>query len=363
MSKSTLILPAHGHAPYLLGARLLRNVAADICIPDYYGETQRRILLEEFPADAYRIFLSGELGSLLKPLLLDRALTPDIDSFSRSVKQNVHQISAGLESMCRDGVDAVSLTGIKKKFHGFNFALNTGLPVFSPVKQTFFAFVGKMSAIYECSPYQSPDIKALAEIWKRVESAFEKMFVPRLNSLAYLKYDDTGVTFTPPFARPYPIDNESIPGNSTLVIASGTGLDVEKLLQLTSSHPANYVTLNDSPAQVPFERIPSTSWGNPNIVAVLARSGFGSIWQALVNQKPIGVIRPRPQDDPEVFHNAKTVEWAGIGAALDETIMPLVDCPSRFTANLNAQMEMNIGTFGTMDGIEYASAQFARYLS
>lgn len=363
MSKSALILPAHGNAPYLLGARLLRNVAADICIPDYYGETQRHILLEEFPADADRIFLSGELGSLLKPLLLDQALTPDIDSFSRSVNQNVQRISTDLESMRRDGVDAVSLIGIKKKFHGFNFCLNTGLPVFSPVKQTFFAFVGKMSAIYECSPYQSPDIKALAEIWKRVESAFEKMFVPRLNSLAYLKYDETGITFTPPFARPYPIDNENIPGNTTLVVVSGTGLDVEKLLQLTSSHPANYVTLNDSPAQVLFERVPSTSWGNPNIVAVLARSGFGSIWQAMVNQKPIGVVRPRPQDDPEVFHNAKTVEWSGIGVMINDDIHAFFGSLSRLRAVIQKHLELDKQTFGTNNGIEFASQHLMQALS
>lgn len=360
---NALVLPAHGHAPYLLGVRLLQNVVDEILLPDYYGDTQRKILLEEFPADADRIFLSGEAGSLLQPLLLDQALAPDINSFSRSVHLNARPISAALEEMCRDGVESVSLTGIKKKFSRFDLALNTGLPVFSPVKRTFFAFVGKMSAIYDCSPYQSEDIKSLAGIWKEIESAFEKTFVPRLNSLAYLEYDANGLTFTPPFARPYPVDNAAIPSGATLVIASGTGLDVEKLLQLTASHPSNYVTLNDSPAQVPFARLPSASWGNPNIVAVLARSGFGSIWQALVNQKPIGVIRPRPQDDPEVFHNSKTVEWAGIGMTLDGNVTPLVDGLPRFSANLAAQMEMNIGMFGTLDGIEYASAQLTRCLS
>ena len=363
MSKSALILPAHGHAPYLLGVRLLQNVADEICLPDYYGDTQRKILLEEFPADADRIFLSGELGLLLKPLLLDQALTPDVDSFSRSVNLNVRQISADLESMCRDGVEAISLSGAKKNFHGFNFALNTGLPVFSPVKQTFFAFVGKMSAIYECSPYQSPDISSLAKLWKEIEFAFEKIFVPRLNSLAYLEYDETGLTFTPPFARPYPLDNESIPGNTTLVIASGTGLDVEKLLQLTASYPANYVTLNDSPAQVPFARVPSAAWGNPHIVAVLARSGFGSIWQAMVNQKPIGVVRPNPKDDPDVFHNAQVVEWAGIGTILEDDMKSLLDALPSFLSNIKKHLKLDKEEFGTMDGIEYTSAELNRLIS
>jgi len=120
------------------------------------------------------------------------------------------------------------------------------------------------------------------------------------------------------------------------------------------------VTLNDSPTQVPFDRIPSTSWGNPNIVAVLARSGFGSIWQALVNQKPIGVIRPRPQDDPEVFHNAKVVEWAGIGTILDDDMKPLLEALPSFLSNIQRHLKLDDDMFGTMDGIEYTSAEIKR---
>ena len=104
-------------------------------------------------------------------------------------------------------------------------------------------------------------------------------------------------------------------------------------------------------------------WGNGSLSAVLARSGFGSIWQAMVNQKPIGVIRPDAKADPEVFHNAKTVEWSGIGAVLDESVMPLTDGLAHFSSKLNEQMKINIGMFGTMNGIEYASAQLTRYLS
>ena len=360
---NALVLPAHGNAPYLLGVRLLRNVSDFICLPDFYGDAQRSILREEFPADADRIFLSGELGSLLRPLLLDRASTPDIDSFSRSVRENVDAISKTLETLCRDGLSAVSLNNETRIFPRFDLALNTGLPVHAPTRPAFFAFVGKMSAIYELSPYQSADILALAQTWKQIEASFERMFIPRLNSLSYLDYDQSGITFTPPFARPYPHDDTALPQGSALVIASGTGLDVEKLLKLTSSHPTNYFTLSDSPTQIPFARVSSTAWGNPNISAVLARSGFGSIWQAMVNQKPIGVIRPDAKADPEVFHNAKTVEWSGIGAVLDESVMPLTDGLAHFSSKLNEQMKINIGMFGTMNGIEYASAQLTRYLS
>ena len=357
---NALVLPAHGNAPYLLGVRLLRNVADCICLPDFYGDAQRSILREEFPADADRIFLSGELGALLRPLLLDRASTPDIDSFSRSVRENVDAISKSLETLCRDGLSAVSLNNETRTFPRFDLALNTGLPVHAPTRPAFFAFVGKMSAIYELSPYQSADILALAQTWKQIEASFERMFIPRLNSLSYLDYDQSGITFTPPFARPYPHDDTALPQGSALVIASGTGLDVEKLLQLTASHPAHYVTLSDSPAQVPFARVPSGVWGNGSLSAVLARSGFGSIWQAMVNQKPIGVIRPRPQDDPEVFHNAQVVEWSGIGRILDDNAAPLFESLPRFTSAIRGQLDVEMEQFQTVDGIAYTSADLRR---
>lgn len=360
---NALVLPAHGHAPHLLGVRLLRDLADEILLPDFYGDTQRRILLEEFPADADRIFLSGELGALLRPLLLDRVSTPDIDAFSRSVRENVEPVSAALEALCRDGVSAVSLNNHTKHFSRFDLALNTGLPVHAPVRPVFFAFVGKMSAIYELSPYQSADIRSLAGTWKRIEADFERIFIPRLNSLSYLDYDPAGITFTPPFALPYPPDDTALPQGSALVIASGTGLDVEKLLQLAASHPAHYVTLSDSPSQVPFARVPSTAWGNGSISAVLARSGFGSIWQAMVNQKPIGVLRPRPQDDPEVFHNAKVVEWSGIGTILDDSAEPLFGELTRYGSAIQIQLSIEMEQFQTVDGIAYTSADMKRRMN
>lgn len=360
---NALVLPAHGNAPYLLGVRLLRNVADEILLPDFYGDIQRRILREEFPADADRIFLSGELGSLLQPLLLDQALTPDIAAFSRSVRENVDAISTALAALCRNGLSATSLNNQTKRFSRFDLALNTGLPIHAPVRPVFYAFVGKMSAIYELSPHQSADILALAETWKQIEASFERMFIPRLNSLSYLDYDHSGITFTPPFARPYPPDETNLPQGSALVIASGTGLDVEKLLQLASSHPTHYVTLNDSPSQVPFARVPSTVWGNGSLSAVLARSGFGSIWQAMVNQKPIGVIRPRPQDDPEVFHNAQVVEWSGIGRILDDDAAPLFESMPRYASAIQGQLNIEMEQFDTIDGIAYTSADLRRRMN
>ena len=133
MTAASLLLPSHGHAPYLLGVNLLRNLDVNICVPHYYGETQRRILGSEFPNGEDKIFLSESLGTLLKPLLRDRSYSPKFGTYASNVSRNIKTISDLLKNCYLDGIDAVSLKGAKKRFTEFDFALNTGLPVFSPI--------------------------------------------------------------------------------------------------------------------------------------------------------------------------------------------------------------------------------------
>jgi len=385
MIKSALLLPAHGHAPYLIGTRLLRNLAIDICIPEYYGEKQRDILRHEFPGATGRIFLSESMGRDLKPLLLGTEGRPklvdsagqdnslDFDLYASDVDTHAESISSNLETMLQKGIEAIALDGTRKRFTQFDFTLNTGLPVYSPVRDAFYAFVGKMSEIYRLSPYQSPGIKSLTAKWKNIESSFNRngMFIPRLHSLYERKdFDATGIRFTPPFAQPYPPnhdDTSRIPSGSILVIASGTGIDVPKLVQIMAASPGSYVTLEESPPEFDEycgkDRVSSKAWGNPNIVAVLARSGLGSIWQAILNQKPVGVVAPDAKIDPEVFHNAQMVEKAGIGKILTENVAPLTDALPKYQSEIRRQLKEEVANFSTSDGIEYTSAALKELLS
>jgi hypothetical protein len=334
MLSSSLVLPAHGNAPYLIGINLLRDVTTDICIPEYYGDKQLKILKKEFPDKVENIFLSKKMGRLLKPLL--RYKTDSFNTYALNVRENVERVSKTLEANYREGIDATSLSGTRKRFSKFDIALNTGLPIISPVEPVFFAFVGKMSAIYDYDLLRRQSDKTtfqhnvafqrnvafLSETWREIEKSFNGMFIPRLNSLYKLEeyYDRTGITFTPPFAQRYQPYNTSIRHGSILIVTSGARLDdEEKLRSLVASSPSPYVRLSESRpiTGLSLPRVDSKSWGNSNIVAVLARGGFGTIWQALINQKPIGILKAIPEDDPEIFHNAKTVEDAHIGKILD----------------------------------------------
>jgi hypothetical protein len=306
-------------------------------------------------------------------LLRDKTNSSHFNTYALNVRENVERVSKTLEANYREGIDAISLSGTRKMFSKFDFALNTGLPIISPVEPVFFAFVGKMSAIYDYDllPSKSGDaefqryITDLAKTWRKIEASFNGMFIPRLNSLSYKdkEYNQTGITFTPPFARRSLLDNTVIPYGSILVIASATGKDIEKLSALSASSSGSYLTLPDSPQEIKLPHVPSSVWGNPNIIAVLARGGLGSIWQALIDQKPIGLVNTPPEDDPEIFHNANTVQWAGIGTILEENVMPLIGALPQYLSAIQKQLNLEKQEFGTIDGFEFTIAQLKQMLT
>jgi UDP-N-acetylglucosamine:LPS N-acetylglucosamine transferase len=104
-------------------------------------------------------------------------------------------------------------------------------------------------------------------------------------------------------------------------------------------------------------------WGHPNIVAVLARSGFGTIWKALLNQKPIGVISALSEDDPEIYHNAQVVKASGIGTILDDSLEPLVNALPQYLSKIQEQLKIENDRFKTIDGIKYTSAELKQLVS
>lgn len=385
MIKSALLLPAHGHAPYLLGAKILRSVASEICIPDYYGESQRNILMEElqdFPEAFDRIFLSESLGNDLKPLLRDEKNTRSFHSYVRSIRENFEGKGRALKNLVNRGVEAVSLSGTRKKITHFDFALNTGLPVLSPVDIIFYAFVGEMSAIYSAPIYQNEDTRVLADIWLKVEAEFDRMFIPRLHSLAYLEGNETQkhnlekIAFTPPLETPYLSSKYAVASlagevpisyGSTLVIFSGTGQDKDRLYSLANSAPGKCFTLQESPEpprshSKKLHRVHSSAWGNPDITTVLARSGLGSVWKAVLNKKPIGVLEALPQDDLEIYHNARMVEWAGIGKILRDRMDPLINAWPGCQSRIQEWHEALIQEFNTVDGFEFTANELKQRL-
>jgi UDP-N-acetylglucosamine:LPS N-acetylglucosamine transferase len=58
-------------------------------------------------------------------------------------------------------------------------------------------------------------------------------------------------------------------------------------------------------------------FGDPLLKGVIARGGWGSIWECLANNKPIALARTMYEEDPEMGHTQKTMAALGLAAILD----------------------------------------------
>jgi hypothetical protein len=355
MRPCVLLLPAHGNAPYLLGAKIAHDCGWDMLIPDFYGEVQLQILKSEFPDYLNGIFLSKELGNLLLPALRDASGPVRLDDHTEMFKITSEKIDQSIIELLSKGVKGKALNGTTKILKGFSAALNCGLPVQSHISPTYFVFTGKMSEIYRLSDYKSRNTVWLSDLWTKLEQTFQKIFIPQLNALSYLNYDSGGIQFTPSLGRPYQIDSVHEIEKTILVVPSGTRLNLTDINRLIQSSSIPCITLTNAPSELGIPRFPSSIWGNPNVIGTLARAGWGTIWQCLLNRKPIGTVPVSSTEDPEISHSVKAIQWSGIGVLLGNSMDPLLNHMNNYLRNIDHVLENDLKQFGTTDGIGYIS--------
>jgi hypothetical protein len=331
-----LAITSHGNAPYLMVARVARALGnRPVVIPWYYGETQRRILREEIPDGMNTIFLSKELGDLFWPLLLDAKNGGEFTQFAQKVSDPVNPngvvaIENRLAGLLKEGIPAVSLDGsIRRKFYpsDFNGVLNTTLPLRVSLPNHSFFFTALMSGVYGTAPDGEDDpltrravqdLQFYARLWKQAEDTFDIKFTPRINALSYREEKADGVILTPPLAIERPTVH-GLKSPSVLFSPSGTRTDVEKLNAVASQIPAEYQKLVTtgfrSEADFPggeYQRVYADSYADPHLKCVIARGGWGTIWECLMNLKPLVVVRTTFIEDPEMGHTQKVLQQLGL---------------------------------------------------
>ncbi|MBI3273163.1 MAG: hypothetical protein HYZ53_29505 [Planctomycetes bacterium] len=354
-----LVLPSHGHAPYLLGAAVALGGGHAVCLPEFYGATQRGILREEFRGREHLVWTSSELGRILEPLLFDARRHSSFQEFAAAMVQRVDGIERDLAELLRCGVPATSLTGEHRLLKRFEYVLNCGLPLAADVAPVYFVFAAKMSELYRCTQGAHPGLVTLETRWRAIEGTFSGLFVPRLNSLSYTQSEDAGVTFTPPFATPMPIPRAGLDRPSLLLVASGTGWRLEEMLRLARSGDLPFVTLPSAPPCLQFPRVSAGIYGDRQLLGVVARCGLGAVWRAVVNEKPLGTLVAGEDEDPEIQHNIRSVVALGVGVLLSESIQPLLDGAARCREAARRFLADCDREFGTLGGLAFVASRLA----
>jgi len=343
-----LALTSHGNAPYLMVTRLARALGnVRVVIPDYYGNSQHKILKEELPECKHLVYLSREMGKILSPLLLDGSLNSSFAEFGSRIAnpsnpQGVDQIENSLGKLLMDGIPATSLDGLdttRYQLKDFAGVLNTTLPVRVNLPLHVFFFTAWMSDLYGALPpgddtaasHKTHEMLApYASLWKRVEDTYTHAFIPRIHAFSYREQPISRVVHTPPLAFKRKVVNQ-LPGKSLLFIPSGTRTDVHVLNRLAVEMSVNYQRLvlghlrdhGDFPAQM-FKRVNASTFGDASLTGVIARGGWGTIWECLANEKPLGVPRLTFADDPEMGHSQATISHTGLGKIVDESLLPFL---------------------------------------
>lgn len=344
-----LALTSHGNAPYLMAARLANALGRmPVVIPDYYQQTRRRIIIEELPGCGSFTWLSRQLGEILHPLLLDVSNGNTFGNFGKKISdlnnpQGALAIENRLHQVLKDGLLVERLDGNDQRMiyqKDLCGVLNSALPVRSGVENHIFFFTGMMSRLYGTLPPRdlSPesfktleDLREYSQIWKRVEATYSISFIPRINAFSYACESIEGAIRTPPLAfRREKVHNLTEP--SILFIPSGTRTDVTVLNHLANQPFMGYKRLvmgysreSSDFSTKEFSRVNATVFGDPLLKGVVARGGWGTIWECICNGIPMAVPRLGFSDDPEISHTQVALDHIGIGMILDEKIEKFLD--------------------------------------
>lgn len=387
--KALLAITSHGNAPYLMAGRVAKALGnRPVVIPHYYGVAQHRILMEEIPGCQKSIYLSKELGDILWPLLLDVKNGFSFAEFAErladpSNPDGILAVEKRVNSLIEEGIPGISLDGkTTKRFqqNDFSGVLISAQPIRVHLPNQYFFFTSLLSDLYGSAPESEMDEavtgtverqQGFARLWKRAEDGCDLRFIPRINAFSYRENEVEGIIATPPlsFIRE-PMTKEQHEG--VLFSPSGTGTDVDKLLALARKIPGRYQKYilpgmrkaDDFPAQE-FRRTTAESYADPMMKCVIARGGWGTIWECEMNAKPLLVVRTSYLEDPEMGHTQKALEHLGIAAIWEGPDDPFLNEEKlgRIQSRLFEEREKDKALFGegARDGFGFIARKIKEF--
>lgn len=380
------IIAIHGNEPPILAAaisiRMNKMLKANglpeipIVLPTIYGETTKRILLEEFPDDADNIFLSEDMGKILKQTEFSRA---GYQAHLRSVEANQPRVQDELLEFLSHEFTATSISGETRAFEPQyrRLEINAGANVTaSENKDAHFVFPVLLSELMEATAGEPVlqgyfDKKTLGRVKDyalTMEQQYRTTQVPAVSTLSSEKdYSTKGKLLTPALkvARTSPsimIKN----GKGIYIMASGNEIgketveDQARVLQ----DVWGYDIVSPSWLKLDFghQAIPDVIF-DPKVQVVLGRAGWGIMWMSQVANKPFIGLPHLWFDNPEIHFNLKALKESGLGIEFnaDGNVVDLVqsETSSERINKINEQIANKLGT-GNKDGVTVAAENILR---
>lgn len=331
------ITAVHGNEPYLISASISTRIndilaanglrRTSIVLPSLYGERMRKIMLEEFPEHPDEIYISEELGTILKQTEFSRA---GYQAHLRSVVENQPKTSDDLLNFLSRPFSATSLNGQHKEFlpQYRRLEINAGANVTASEKKnrkTHFFFPVLLSELMEHTSrdpmvrgrFDSATLDRVKRYAEEIEERYLTTQVPYVSTLsAESSYDSKGKILTPALKSARQSPSVFVKSRKGIyVMASGNEIGREALEdQAKQLSKQGYDILSPAWLQLDFgkKEIPDVIF-NPDVRAVIGRAGWGIMWMAQVAEKPFIALPHLWFDNPEIHFNIRAIQDYGLG--------------------------------------------------
>ncbi len=344
---------SHGHAPYILAAAVGKQMG-NVIVP-YFEEYRNQCEILRYWVGSDRVYLDANLGELLSRVSFKGDYR---DFIFRNVRYG-KDIREEIRSYEESGFDTFSLDGKKRHFDMANVRLSLGARNLPFPERTYYIFPALGSETAERCPYEVKDREAFIEIVRREEEKYRAILIPEANTFSYTTRQRMPMEVSvPPLALAFSSD-EVLEADGVYYSLSGTGsgLNREVIKAVEAAQRLNLVVYKPKELELQYGiDAGAKAMLDSHVIAVIARAGFGTLWNLQVAERPIIAPEFKEGDDPEVYHNNKTVTALGLGVVFDSFDEDVLRNAMRKPVCISALNRHIVEKYGSLDGIEYAAS-------
>lgn len=354
MEKTVVAIAESGFEPMFLAYGFLHHLG-DVVVPKFY-DRQLDVAKREGFKDLY---LDPQLGEILKPF----SYHDNYKDHLEFVLENYSSVKKELIDYLR-GFEVASIEGRVKRFKSPDVEINIGLIMdyrpengyytYPSAQSKFLNLLPEMYGELESElPVDVEDVDRLSQLAQEIEESYRIAFVPEINSLSYTSVPKLKNEISTPHLKEPLINEMGIP-KSIYVSLSGHKTRAEDILTGLEQLDVPIYSPPES-EEVWGNKAPPSLIYNPNVIAVVARIGWGTTWKALQAGKPIITPEFKEGDHPEAFHNNKTLKALDFGVTFDGQITKItIEEAVDKTKNIEKLNRGLIRKFGTLDGLRFA---------
>jgi len=347
--KTVMSYSAHGHAPYILAAGLGREIG-NVVVNRFprYGEIQEHVLKKHYGKDP-NIFIDEGSGRILAQI----DFFGDYGDYVARNLRRGEKVRKELKDYLRS-FEATSLAGERRTFSNPEISISLGARFVPDPERTFYVYPALTTEVAKRAPFQVKGVEEFVRVVHGEEIMYKRIFLPQITTFSYTSIEKLPQEVSTPPLTHMLKDEQEIPEGSVYYNLSGaTGaLDAEIIRAASRTNLRLYRAPEIDGPGIPTG--PAIIF-NKNCIGQIARAGWGTIWMCQLAGKPIMAPEFRENDDPEIFHNNKTVQSLGLGVIFESISQEVIERAVATTTKIKELNNQLLRTFGTLDGIEFVA--------